>query len=125
MKQFEKAEKVLKQGLKQDDKSKKTIWSMISMIFCLAYAHMKTSSLSNNTVNTDILKLRDISGPANRATKGARRQVQGSALVPPWILIFSLFAEHYSCTESDTETPSVFFYRVKYGSGYWCSTSRH
>jgi len=36
-------------------------------------------------------------------SKGARRQVQGGALAPLWILLFSFFAEHYPCTESDTE----------------------
>ena len=42
------------------------------------------------------------------AFKGARRQMQGGALAPLGFC-FLVFAEHYPCTESDTETPSDSF----------------
>ena len=70
---------------------------------------------------TPLAKLKDL------MFKGARRQVQGGALAP-LDFAFQLFAEHYSCTESDTESPSDSFIqieRLKYDNRRWCSTGRH
>ena len=43
--------------------------------------------------------------------KGTRRQAQGGALAPPEFLDlpFQFFAEHYSSSESDTDTLSDSF----------------
>ena len=57
--------------------------------------------------------------------KGARRQVQGGALAPPWILIFRFLQNtiHAQClTQRHHQS---LFYRVKYYSRCWCSTSKH
>src|SRR6218665_2284166 len=61
-------------------------------------------------------------------SKGARRQVQGGALAPPWILHFSFLqttiCAHY-CTESDTETPPNSFLQSEIRHQVWVFQSRH